>query len=73
MLALPDTNVATNVAARALDGLNICHPDGQAESNHPVLLVKICPGKLSTAGIGWRRTAIEALLQVYTTIASVAA
>jgi hypothetical protein len=64
MLALP----GTNVAARALDVLSNCHPLGQAEWNHPVLLVKIVRD-LSTAGIGWRRTAIEALLQVYTTIA----
>jgi hypothetical protein len=33
---------------------------GQTESNHPELLVKIVRD-LSTAGIGWRRTAIEAL------------
>ena len=48
-----------------------CRPRGQAESNHPELLVKIVRD-MSTAGIGWRRTAIEALLQVYTTIAGVA-
>jgi hypothetical protein len=61
MLVLPDTNIGTNVAARALDELMVCHPIGQAESNHPELLVKIVRD-LSTAGIGWRRTAIEALL-----------
>jgi hypothetical protein len=37
-----------------------CDPDGQAESDHPELLVKIVRD-WSTAGIGWRRTAIEAL------------
>jgi hypothetical protein len=42
-------------------GLSNCHPLGQAEWNHPVLLVKIVRD-LSTAGIGRRRTAIEALL-----------
>src|SRR5260370_15901337 len=45
MLALP----GTNVAARALDVLSNCHPHGQAEWNHPVLLVKIVRD-LSTAG-----------------------
>src|ERR1700710_2998307 len=37
MLVLP----GTNVAARALDVLMSCHPRGQAESNHPELLVRI--------------------------------
>jgi hypothetical protein len=37
-----------------------CDPDGQAESDYPELLVKIVRD-WSTAGIGWRRTAIEAL------------
>jgi hypothetical protein len=57
MLALP----GTNVAARALDVLRNCHPPGQAESNHPEPLKKI-DRDLSTAGIGWRRTAVETLL-----------
>src|ERR1700678_1789314 len=61
MLVLP----GTNIAARALDVLMICCRFRQAESNHPELL-KDCPG-LATARIGWRRTAVEALLQVYTT------
>src|SRR5260370_32579836 len=37
MLALP----GTNVAAHALDVLTGCCPCGQAESNHPELLVNI--------------------------------
>ena len=57
MLVLP----GTNVAARALDVFDQLPPRRQAESNHPELLVKIVRD-LATAGIGWRRTAIEALL-----------
>jgi hypothetical protein len=59
MLTLPDANVNTNVAALALDVGSLL-PYGQAELNHPELLVKIVRD-WSTAGIGWRRTAIEFL------------
>jgi hypothetical protein len=60
MLVLPDANVVTNVAARAPDVDKPSTLNGQAESNHPELLIKIVRDS-STAGIGWRRTAIEAL------------
>jgi hypothetical protein len=62
MLALPNTNVA----AHALDVRSA--PRWRTESKHPELLVWIDRDS-STAKIRKRRTAIEALLQVYTTTA----
>jgi len=57
MLALP----GTNVTARTLDVFELPPSVGKQNRNHPELLVRIVRD-LVTAGIGWRRTAIEALL-----------
>jgi hypothetical protein len=46
-----DTNLVTNISARAADVFRSYCPRGQAESNHPELLVKIFPGQ-AAAGIG---------------------
>ena len=62
MLALPDTKFS----AHALDVLMGCYPSRASRIESSGTSRKDCPG-LATAGIGWRRTAIEALLQVYTT------
>src|SRR5437660_3429421 len=55
MLDLPGTNVATNVAAHALDRLSSCHPQWASRIEPSGTSRQDCPGDVSAAGIGWRR------------------
>jgi hypothetical protein len=68
MLALPDTNVDTNIAAHALDVFEL-PPSWAGRIESSGTSRKDCPGLGPRQESEWRRTAIEALLQVYTTAA----